>query len=155
MKILIVKRIPATIYITPDSSGPIEKVAEVGDYYEFIGYLTVGNIVWSRILVDSEERYLIHGPDDWTENISVVTEKLYSMLVSEGVMYFLNNKKETFFEGQIDPEGNFVLNQDFNMGDIVTVKNEVGLGGKCRVTELLYSHDGESGIRIYPTFRKV
>jgi Siphovirus ReqiPepy6 Gp37-like protein len=60
------------------------------------------------------------------------------------------------FEGEIDtnPNGIYVYNRDFFIGDIVQVEDEYAHQTKSQVTEVIHSQD-EKGPRIYPTFTAV
>lgn len=49
-------------------------------------------------------------------------------------------KKETF-TGTAIPNVTFVYKQDFDLGDVVTVKNEFGISAKARITEILENVD--------------
>lgn len=55
------------------------------------------------------------------------------------------------FEGEVSPNRNFKLNEDYELGDIVQVENEYGLGIAARVVEIIFSQS-TSGIEVYPTF---
>lgn len=55
------------------------------------------------------------------------------------------------FEGEAEVGVNFVLGQDFNIGDIVQLRNEYGLESSTRVVEIIFSHD-LAGTKIVPTF---
>lgn len=58
----------------------------------------------------------------------------------------------TSFEGNVDPNVNFVYGRDYRLGDIVQVVNQYSFNAVTRVTSVLISWDSESGYNIAPTF---
>ena len=58
------------------------------------------------------------------------------------------------FEGSIQPETTFVYNQDFSLGDIVTIENEYRIRLGARIVEIVEVYDG-NGISIEPRFEYV
>lgn len=62
--------------------------------------------------------------------------------------YFGNESFDASMETNVGPK----FGVDFFLGDIVEIQNEYGLGGKCRVTELIRSMKS-SGYYEYPTFK--
>lgn len=55
------------------------------------------------------------------------------------------------FDGSTDQNGQFVYRRDYNIGDIVQVKNVFGLEFRTRITEYIRSYDN-SGFTAYPSF---
>ena len=149
---LVIKKQPVSIY-----SGDFVTVvgtAIVGNIFDFISFQTSGSFTYAKIVYEEGDGFILHGPND-TDNISIITDYIYESLFYEGLSFFIDNQRRVYFEGQIEPDGSFSLNTDYSLGDVVTVKNEQGLGGNCRILELMYSDDGENGFRIYPTFQKI
>ena len=151
MNILIVTSTATKIRETMSLTGTVLGDALVGHNFELLAY----EGTWSKIKrgKDGLIGYIPFGPSD-IDKIAVYTDVVYTQLANEAVSFFLSHKKEIIFDGQIDPEGNYILNEDFRLGDVVTVKNQLGLGGKSRINELMYSIDSDNGTRVYPTFRK-
>jgi hypothetical protein len=58
------------------------------------------------------------------------------------------------FDGQVDPNINYIYGVDYNLGDIVQLENEYGLTGITMVREYIFSED-KTGTKAYPTFEKV
>ena len=48
-------------------------------------------------------------------------------------------------------DGNYVLNKDYFLGDIVQVINEYGISATPRIIEIIESED-ENGTSVVPTF---
>ena len=81
-----------------------------------------------------------------------LTEAEYTKLLQQrGEDSMAENILVQSFEGEAEVGVNFVLGIDFNIGDIVQLRNEYGLESSTRVTEVIFSHD-LSGTRIVPTF---
>ncbi len=58
------------------------------------------------------------------------------------------------FDGQVDPNLNYLYDTDYSLGDIVQLENEYGLSGVTQVKEYIFSED-KSGEKRFPTFEKV
>lgn len=58
----------------------------------------------------------------------------------------------TKFEGDVDPNVNFVYGTDYKLGDIVQVVNQYAFNAVTRVTSVLISWDDTNGYSIIPTF---
>ena len=68
------------------------------------------------------------------------------------------NKKENRlsqdFDGEMNTTRGFVYGVDFELGDIVQMENEYGLGAPTRVSEFIMSQD-VNGVKMYPTFESI
>jgi len=64
------------------------------------------------------------------------------------------NKERTFFDGQIEINGNYKYLKDYFLGDIVQFIDKYGHGGKAIIKEVTYS-ENINGINIYPTFESI
>lgn len=58
------------------------------------------------------------------------------------------------FEGEIDYRVQFIYGKDFFIGDVVQVANAYGKEGKCRISELVMTHDS-TGESLIPTFTTI
>lgn len=74
-----------------------------------------------------------------------------SVAAQKGSEELAQYKTTTAFEGELDAVRQFVLGEDFDIGDIVQVENEFGITGKVYISEIVISHD-ETGLTITPTF---
>lgn len=72
-------------------------------------------------------------------------------LVDEGWRALSDMGTIEAFDGQVDASQQYLLKQDFDLGDVVQVQNEYGMEATVRITELMFSHD-ISGFTITPTF---
>ena len=56
------------------------------------------------------------------------------------------------FDGTVDTTKTFNFQDEFFMGDIVQVEDSVGLTGRSRIIEFIFSDNESNGIERYPTF---
>lgn len=83
---------------------------------------------------------------------STLTNSEYELqLVASGVEKLNENIVTETFEGEMETTKTFVYGRDFNIGDILHIKNEYGIEAKARVTEIVRSYDS-NGYRTYPNF---
>lgn len=88
-----------------------------------------------------------------TSGGTLTTEQYNTYLVQRGLISLSESVPVTAFDGKIDYlNTNYVLGQDYFLGDIVQIANEYGLTGQSRVEEIVFSED-KSGFDIYPTFK--
>lgn len=57
------------------------------------------------------------------------------------------------FDGQVDPNINYIYDTDYGLGDLVQLENEYGLKGVMQVKEYIFSED-KAGEKVFPTFAK-
>lgn len=81
----------------------------------------------------------------------VSTEDYTAQLVQRGSESLAETVVVESFEGEVITNNQYILNQDFFLGDVVTVENEFGIRGDVRIVEIIESEDIE-GYKIIPTF---
>lgn len=87
-----------------------------------------------------------------SSNGEIITEEQYYKMLQDYGKDELNNVSFTeSFEGTVVPDGNYVLNKDYFLGDIVQVINEYGISATPRIIEIIESED-ENGTSVVPTF---
>lgn len=91
--------------------------------------------------------YVTHG---W-KKLGDITYKRLLLLKTEEVRKEAKNSTLKF-EASGDHNIQWNLGEDMLLGDIVQMINEYGIGAKCRITEIIFSHD-RNGLKIYPTFK--
>lgn len=57
----------------------------------------------------------------------------------------------TSFEGEVEPNYSYKYKVDYQLGDIVQVMNEYGIGSSARITEVIETFD-QDGYTVIPTF---
>ncbi len=73
------------------------------------------------------------------------------MLNGKGEETIADNSGSVSFEGDIETLIQFHYKEDFDVGDIVTIQNEYGLGANARIVEVIETFD-ENGHTVTPTF---
>lgn len=87
-----------------------------------------------------------------SSNDGEITESEYAnLLIAEGQQSLSENVKKETFSGTINSGRTYVYNEDYFLGDIVTVKNEFNIQKDVRIIEVIESLD-ENGISITPSF---
>jgi hypothetical protein len=86
-------------------------------------------------------------PDEETATLSRVIYDVY--LLSRGQGALAEAGLEMSFEGAIVPDVTFIYKEDYNLGDIVTVRNEVGIQAAVRITEMVEVQD-DNGYSMEP-----
>lgn len=87
-----------------------------------------------------------------SSNGEIITEEQYYRLLQNYGKEQLSAVAYTEkFEGNVEPSGNYVLNKDYFLGDIVQVRNEYGISATPRIIEIIESED-ENGASTVPTF---
>lgn len=87
-----------------------------------------------------------------SSNGTIITEEQYYKMLQDYAKDELNTTSFTeAFEGNVVPDGNYTLNQDYFLGDIVQVINEYGISATPRIIEIIESED-ENGTSTVPTF---
>lgn len=87
-----------------------------------------------------------------SSNGTIITEEQYYKMLQDYAKDELNTTSFTeSFEGNVIPDGNYILNQDYFLGDTVQVINEYGISATPRIIEIIESED-ENGTSTVPTF---
>lgn len=87
-----------------------------------------------------------------SSNGAIITEdQYYKMLQDYGKDQLSNVSFTESFEGNVISDGNYTLNEDYFLGDIVQVINEYGISATPRIIEIIESED-EKGTSVVPTF---
>lgn len=101
------------------------------------------------------ETYVDAGSVSSTTEEGTLTEQDYlNQLASRGSEELDKVAPTTYFEGEVDTSRQFVHGIDFNIGDIVQLRNEYDIEGCARVTELVLSND-QNGATAVPTFTSI
>ena len=94
-------------------------------------------------------------PTEITSNDGTISDQKYAkMLQQYGKSELAKLKRIVSFNGEIDTEGVFKIDEDFYLGDIVSIKNDQGITGTVKLIEVIYSDD-ESGARTTGTFEEM
>lgn len=139
------ENIISTKYLTDDSN--FKNVALVGGEGEGVErkIRTIGS-------AEGLERYEMFvdasGISSNTEEGDLVD--YYNALISEGKEKLAEQAVTTSFEGEVDTNS-YLYKTDYNLGDIVTLRNEYGITANARITEVIETWDDE-GYTVEPKF---
>lgn len=130
----------------PNVTKTTSTVTEEGKQKYYSVYYSNGEAVatsWQDISTDGEE----------TEEKITVTDYTYLMLIrSAGVNALEQHRRTQEFTGEVDTTDTYEYKQDYNIGDIVKVKNEYGISVDARISEIMESEDNENGRVVEPVF---
>jgi hypothetical protein len=127
------------------------------DYSEFGTYLeidTAGNQwPYGNAVTGLNKRNLIVEVSDipYLNDGSGFTTEWYNLVSQRAVEELAKYRAMQIFDGEIQSTGPYKMNFDYYLGDIVEVRNELGLSAKTRVSEYIESSDS-NGFRAYPAF---
>ena len=92
---------------------------------------------------------------DLSSNEGEISEADYTaQLMARGYEKMADHQLTESFDGEIDTANNFILDQDYTLGDIVTVENEFRIRKSARVSAIMETWDAE-GYAAIPTFENV
>lgn len=131
------------MYIGGEGEGPEKFIVEIGS-----GSGLNRRETWAEISATRRT-----DEEDADGNPIDLTDEQYSALLKEkGAVELAEYKAIKAFDGEIDAERQFVLGEDFFIGDIVQVVNKWGYENVCRISEIVECEDDSDGHRYYPTF---
>lgn len=86
----------------------------------------------------------------------VVSDYTYLILLRTlGLNTLAERVKTQEFSGSVDITDTYQYKFDYDLGDIVKVINEYGIGAEARITEIMESDDNENGYAIEPKFEYI
>ena len=131
---------PATVVALPGSELEFSSGWEVDSVDGQAVYVSTGPVVMASMDTDS--------PVDNTK--VTMAPVLKNLLIRQrGMEAISGNEVEKNFEAVIDPTGTFKYGTDFNLGDIVTIRNEYGLRLPGRIVEVVEVED-QNGYSCQP-----
>ena len=80
-----------------------------------------------------------------------VTINYNEALKARGIEKLAEYGTVTAFEGEVEPNYSYKYQKDYDLGDIVQVKNDYGVEANARITEVIESYD-DNGYSVIPTF---
>lgn len=125
------------VYVAGEGEGTARKIAEVGNVtglYRFEHWEDARNASTNAGAI-SEEEYM-------------------EQLENDGEAVLSEKKQSVAMEGEVDSNGNFKLNTNYFLGDVVQIDAGYGITAKTRVIEVIESED-ETGVKIIPTFSEM
>lgn len=92
-------------------------------------------------------RALVVQADDITDTDPTVAS---ARMTQRGIEELAKNRKVTAFDGEISQNSQYKYGRDYNLGDLVQVRNIDGVATDMKVTEHIFVSDAQ-GDRSYPT----
>lgn len=107
---------------------------------------------WSR---NSEtglnEEHYVHYSVTMTYRKAYSPAEYNDLLAQRGMEEMAKLQAVEGLSGEVDSARQYILDQDFFLGDIVQIKNEYGIQAQPRIIEVIECED-ENGISVTPTF---
>ena len=97
---------------------------------------------WDRVFV----------PIEITEPSGLTSAQRAEYRTAKGHEYLRNNTPIFALDGEVSKNSGYVYNQDYYLGDLVTLEDGTGNRNTMRVVEQIFSQD-EKGEQSYPTFK--
>lgn len=97
--------------------------------------------------VGFSRKVLIVKADDIKDTDPVVAE---AKMVQKGTEELAKNRRFAAFDGELNQDSQYKYGRDYNLGDIVQLRNNSGIATDMQVTEQIFVSDSE-GERSYPT----
>lgn len=120
--------------VAGEGEGTARKTTSVGNYTGFNRY---------EVYIDA---------NSVSSNNGEVSPSTYiNMLAVNGIEELKRCKRVESFDGEIEPYSNYIYGKDFNIGDIVTVKNMYGVTANPRIIGVIESNSSD-GETVIPTF---
>lgn len=116
------------------------------DRYEI--YVNASDITNDPSGLDAYENY---SYEERLEIARALDQEYATAIREKGLSALSESAPLDSFDGEIDPEVQFVYGIDFFLGDVVQISNKYGAEAETRVSEVIISSD-QSGVRIVPTF---
>ncbi|MCR5652234.1 MAG: siphovirus ReqiPepy6 Gp37-like family protein [Ruminococcus sp.] len=88
------------------------------------------------------------------DNVILSDFMYYNDLISRAIDKLAEYKKTTSFEGVVIPNVTFTYKVDYNLGDVVKVRNEYGIEKNARIKEVTEVMD-ENGYKCNPTYEYI
>lgn len=100
--------------------------------------------------IDRYETF-VDARDLSTNDGAITTADYTNQLIQRGTEALAETTVVEVFEGELITNQQYIYKTDYFCGDVVTVRNEYGITGDTRITEIIESF-GVDGYKIVPTF---
>lgn len=101
---------------------------------------------------DLSSEVTMDGNNAKEEGYTELTDEEYQKVLIKRAYDILNdqNKALDAFDGEIVNNNSYKVKEDYDLGDIIEMSDDLGHSKWMRVTEIIYSHT-QNGYKIYPT----
>lgn len=90
--------------------------------------------------------------DPFNEELPLTQNETRALLKQRGLEALAGQKRRDYLDGLVPHYTNYVFRQHYDLGDIVSLSDQLGVNDTARVLEYIWVVDAE-GKRSYPTFR--
>lgn len=97
-----------------------------------------------------ERKVLVVDASDITVDAYPIPADLTAALIQRGNEELTKNQTYQAFDGEISQASQYKPGVDYNLGDLIEMRNIDGVANEMRVTEIIYASDN-TGERSYPT----
>ena len=93
-------------------------------------------------------------PMTWKDDLDIehtyTIEEYNNILLSLGKAELAKQNEEVSFSGTVDVLDSYIYKEDYDVGDVVRVKNKYGISVPALISEVLESDDNENGYEVEP-----
>lgn len=93
-------------------------------------------------------------PMTWKDDLGIehtyTIEEYNNILLSLGKAELAKQNEEVSFSGTVDVLYSYIYKEDYDVGDVVRVKNKYGISVPALISEVLESDDNENGYEVEP-----
>lgn len=83
----------------------------------------------------------------------ITTTEYNNLLIERGKEKLAENTATEEYIGEVDSNNTYIIKEDYDLGDIVQIENDIGMTATARITAVIESNN-TSGYRIVPTFER-
>lgn len=112
-----------------------------------VGHEVVYSLDFDPTTNGFDRRVLLVKADDITDEDPLVAS---AKMIQKGKEELAKHRRLSAFDGELTNSSKYKYGIDYNLGDLVELRNEDGVTNKMRVTEQIFVSDKE-GERSYPT----
>jgi len=103
---------------------------------------------YRRVLTVKVGKFMV--TDALGNQVEPTATELSNHLIEQGKNELAKNQSLLAFDGEVNQHSPYLYGRDYELGDLVEMRDADGVGSNMRVTEQIFVHDG-AGERSYPT----
>lgn len=112
-----------------------------------VGHQIVYDLDVDPTIAGFERNILLVKADDITDTVPADAN---AKMIQRGKQELAKSRKITAFDGEISQSSQYIYGRDYNLGDLVELRNDDGSTTIMQVTEQIFVND-KQGSRSYPT----
>lgn len=127
-----------------------ENAKNVAYVFSPAGYLTVYADDVDPDIAGFERRVLVVNATDITDEAYPTAPEVTAALLQKGNEELSKARTYHGFDGELSQASSYLPGRDYNLGDLIEMRNDDGVTNNMRVSEIIYASDQE-GYRSYPS----